>query len=412
MNYRSFCDLNKKILLSIFLLLSESSIYLNAQNDASKKHALQALMITKVLEKYHYRPQQLNDALSEKLNTEFLKSLDPSGIYFTKKEITELKKWDNQLDDEIKNESTKYLSMVSDLYYKKLIWTDSLITSITSQPLDFNKKDTIFFLGKKAGVTYVDENRLIKRWTKLIKYEVLDMLYTPTDKSKDPFSQDIQELFKNEPEVRAKIAIRNKRSIKRILEHEDGYSNYISSQFINKLISLYDPHSSFFSASEKQDFESSISSSELSFGFYFDENEKGEIAITNISPGGSAWKSNQLHKGDVILKIKPKHGNTIDLTLSSHDEALDLFASFSDNEAEFTIRKTGGEIKNVVLVKTKIKSDENVVKSYILKGEKKIGWDVLMMWQKKLLSCRKKTLTDLFWTYVLMVVVLFEKQWD
>jgi carboxyl-terminal processing protease len=43
-------------------------------------------------------------------------------------------------------------------------------------------------------------------------------------------------------------------------------------------------------------------------------------------------------------------------------------------ELEFTVRKANGEVRSVRLFKVKIRSDENAVKGYILKGAKKIGY--------------------------------------
>lgn len=375
MDFQWVAELNKKILLKAFFILFIFSLNSFSQNEANKRYAQQAFMVYRVLEKYHYKPQELNDVLSEKFNKEFLISLDPTGLYFTKKEVEEFRKWDNKIDDEIKGGSTKYLNLISDSYFKKLNWADSVITFISSKPFNFNENDTLNFLNKKSEINYaIDEKALVKRWTKILKYQTLELLYTPTDVLEDPFAAEIKEVLKYEPEIRAKVASKNKRAIKRILENADGYSSYMASLYINELTSLYDPHTSFFSASEKQDFESSLSTSELSFGFYFDENENGEIEITYITPGGSAWKSNQFHKGDVILKIKPEKSKLIDLSSVTSEEAVDLMLSFNDNEAEFTIRKTNGQIKKNVLIKSKVRSDENIVKSYILNGEKKFGY--------------------------------------
>ena len=86
MNVRWIAESTKKILLFAFFLFLISPYNSFSQNEANKRYAQQALMVYKVLAKYHYKPQELNDALSEKLNKEFLNTLDPTGLYFTKKE--------------------------------------------------------------------------------------------------------------------------------------------------------------------------------------------------------------------------------------------------------------------------------------------------------------------------------------
>ena len=243
----------------LFFLILISPFNAGSQTVPANWYSQQIFMVSKVMEKYHYKPQELNDALSVKLNSEFIKTLDPSGLYFTKSDIEELSKWDNSLDDEIKNKSGKYLAEVSDLYRKRLIMVDSIISAIAQKPLNFNEKDTLHFLNKEKKISYAaDEKSLAKRWTKWMKYQTLELLYTPKDKNEDPFTMDPNDVLKKEPDARAKIAARNKRAVKRIYDHPDGYDNYLSSQYINKFVSLFDPHTSFFSASEKQDMHSPL----------------------------------------------------------------------------------------------------------------------------------------------------------
>ena len=57
-----------------------------------------------------------------------------------------------------------------------------------------------------------------------------------------------------------------------------------------------------------------------------EENEKGEIAIVHLTPGGAAWRSNQLHVGDVFLKIKVDKDVVHDLTLMEPEAAAKRIA--------------------------------------------------------------------------------------
>jgi carboxyl-terminal processing protease len=168
-----------------------------------------------------------------------------------------------------------------------------------------------------------------------------------------------------------------KRKIKRILEHPAGYENYMASLFCDALTTCYDPHTAFFSKTEWENFQSHLSTESFSFGLYLDENESGDIVISRLVPGGPAWKSNELHKDDVITALQWTGKLAVDLTGADIDEAEDILSASNTGRMDVTVRKTNGLTKTVTLVKEKLREDENIVKSYILKGDRKIGYITL-----------------------------------
>jgi carboxyl-terminal processing protease len=94
-------------------------------------------------------------------------------------------------------------------------------------------------------------------------------------------------------------------------------------------------------------------------------------------PGGPAWKSNELHKEDIITSVKWEGKPAVDLTGADMDEAEAVLQSTNSGLLEITVKKTNGLTKTVSLKKEKIRDDENSVKSYILQGERKIGYITL-----------------------------------
>lgn len=181
--------------------------------------------------------------------------------------------------------------------------------------------------------------------------------------------------MKNEPLMRNKIKVISKRRIHRILEAPQGFENYIGSIFLNCITNRFDPHSTFFSPNEKDKFLEMISKDGMSYGFSTKENKDGEIEISNIVPGGNAWKTNQLNDGDILLKVNFDNNATIDLLFVDDFELDQIFNTNSNAKSlVITVRKTNGLIKAINLKKEKIEQEDNVVKSYILNGAKKIGY--------------------------------------
>jgi carboxyl-terminal processing protease len=136
----------------------------------------------------------------------------------------------------------------------------------------------------------------------------------------------------------------------------------------------FDPHSSYFSPSEKRNFESSISPEAFSYGFEIEDNPSGTVQISRLVPGGPAWKSNELHKGDVLVQVHWPNGETVDFSCSDRDEADEILQSSASDKMELTVKKPNGQLKSVMLIKKMLKADENLIKSFVLRGKKSIGY--------------------------------------
>ncbi|MBK6634746.1 MAG: PDZ domain-containing protein [Chitinophagaceae bacterium] len=116
-----------------------------------------------------------------------------------------------------------------------------------------------------------------------------------------------------------------------------------------------------------------MSASEYSAGFELEENEKGNLSISFLQPGGSAWRSGQLHTGDVLVKVK-SDGIEKEVAEMDDDELENMLGGTIMGDLELTVKTAAGEIKKVKLRKEKIDDEESIVKSYVLRGNKNIGY--------------------------------------
>ena len=365
-----------RFIITGFLLICFSllSSFVQAQTKPNQ-YSEQAFLLAEYLKKFHYQPQVLDKQLSQKIFDNFLEALDPSGLYFTSEDYKVLEKWRNQLDVEILEQKSGFLETTTNIYRSRLRMSDSLVGLLLSVPQEFTGKDTLRYSSKNKQVKRpMNAAEAKKKWSKRLKYEVLEEMFASTEEHQNPFDQDLKVILAGEEKARTKVLKSTKRSIDRYRNPDAGFENEVASRFFNAFIECYDPHSAFFSAPEKESFEEALSTEVYSFGMSIEENEKGEIAIVHLTPGGAAWRSNQLHVGDVFLKIKVDKDVVHDLTLMEPEAAFELFAGITAKQAEFTIRKDNGQVKSIRLVKTKVKSEENVVRSFVLSGEKKIGY--------------------------------------
>ncbi len=349
--------------------------FARTQTVTDAAYGKQSNALVKLFERYHYEPVTLDKKLSKKIYWHFIHTLDPRGLYFSLADLNSLDEWQDKLDDEINNCSDYFLKQATAAFEKQLIYTDTLVSQLLARPTDFVRTDTIFFNRTDSILYTADRKALENRWRRFLKYDILLDLYTPDDSDKvNPFSMDVNELLKREPAVRAKLLKKTQRKINRLLKHPEGFNNYVATEYLNAITSCYDPHSEYFSDAGKDDFVSQLSADEFSFGISFEETDDGDIEIAHLVPGGAAWKSNQLNDHDILLKLKTSGNAARILPFYSITQAEDLLRTKTNRVLEFTVRKPNGEIRSVTLEKSKIHSDENAIKSYILQGDKKIGY--------------------------------------
>lgn len=361
----------KTLKLLIFVILFSFNDTLAQPKDA---YCLQAAMLMKMLEKYHYQPVEINDRFSGQTYQRFLKMLDPYCLFFTDKDINTLSVYRLQLDDEINNRSCDFLHQVIYLYRQRLIQAETHIEDILQKPFDFSLQDSIYFTNRKGMDCAADENILMKRWHKWLKYKTLVSLFYSDEDINKSFTKELKLILSKESETRNKVNIKSKRNIKRILDHPMGYENYVASLYFNVLATGFDPHTTYLSSTVLKNFVSSLSSEVYSFGMDFEENLSGNVQISHLVPGGPAWRSNQLHKGDVLIKIKWPGSQTIDLSFADFYEVKNILQSSGSDRLELTVRKINGQVKTVSLLKEKMRAEENVIKSFLLKGDKTIGY--------------------------------------
>jgi carboxyl-terminal processing protease len=331
-------------------------------------YCIQANSTLQTIEKTHYQPILPDNKWSREVFRIFINLLDPQGIYFTQADYNLLLKSRDSIDNFVMECQGVLLSKITDLYKQRLIEADTLISVIMDKPFDFSQNDTLIYYDDSTEYTKSNED-LYHRWENVLKYRTLAYLLSSVG-----HDSDLQKIIEKEPEARKTIKRKQKQRILRLLSPPAGFDNQVAEQFYNAIAQSFDPHTSYFSLSEKTDFESELSTSQFSYGFEVEETENGDMEIARLVPGGPAWKSNELHKGDVLIEVKWPETASYDLTLLDGYEMEDLFKNAVSSKMELTVRKANGQIKKVSLVKEKLSTNENTIKSFVLKGEDNIGY--------------------------------------
>jgi len=347
-------------ILFCFFLFTDSG---KAQEDSLCE---KTKTLVEAIEKNHFKARETNDDFSSDLFHSFISRIDPNGLYFTQEDIAALNQYKFKLDDEIRNEDCSFLRQIISVHAKNLIRARGFMEEFSKKPLQLNTKDSLEIYNDTV-IFCKDATSLKTRWGKWFKYFVLDELYSSDDSPEKKTAND-------EKQAAEKVYNSFLKKINRYSEAPEEFEKYILSQFLKSISLCYDPHTEYFSSVEKAEFDEALSTESFSFGISIVENKDGKLAIDYLVPGGPAWKSNELHKDDILLNIEWSPAESFDVDGYDADEFFDLVDAHPAESVKLTVRKTTGKEISVTLYKEKIRADENAIKSFILNGEKKIGY--------------------------------------
>jgi carboxyl-terminal processing protease len=345
----------------------------------------QAIILKTLIERNHYNPRQVDDSLSSDIFKQFIEALDPKEEFLTLDDYQRLVAYRYKLDDELRGGSWSFLDLATKLYRESLKRADSIINSVLQKPLDFTIDENAVFTKDKTVSFSPNVTDLARRWIRWFKLVTLDEIYgaRANDSSSKKSLREL--LAKLESAVRQKIRSSETKNIKAILESPSGFENYVKDIYFNALATCFDPHTMFFSPEEKEDFQAQISTEEFSFGFDIDETGEGKIVIDRLTPGGPAWKSGELNKNDELLQLQWEGREPVDVSLMTAEETGGIMNQYNHGNMTIKIKKPNGTIRSVMLAKEKIETEDDIVKGYVLNGEKKIGYislpDFYTIWE-------------------------------
>lgn len=350
-------------LRKIYLLIALLPVFAFAQSEKNPCETLSK--INALIQEEHYKPKTIDDSLSVYVFKSFLETIDDENSIFIESEISVLKKNEFKIDDYINSKNCAFLDEIYNSYTIAVDRYEKIIASIKSEPFPYSSSEVIR-LSKKSFSIVKDEKELKNLCKKKLLFDVL---------------KDVAGKSKNKDSLVAnfdKIAAISKAKIFETYACKTS-SNRLSrtefnSKFFSVFCSYFDPHTEYFSESEKSSFLSMVSADNMTFGLNFSLNEKEELTVDEIIPGSSAYFTEKVDAGDLVLKIKSKN-EEFDIACSSINKVAEIISSNDYKTANFTLKKKSGEIYTIDLVKKVMKDYQNNVYSFIIeKDGKKTGY--------------------------------------
>ena len=367
---------NYKVLLLVAALSVAlwSFIPKQKENDPEKDRLLLEL-ITFVIEKGHYDPAAIDDNFSRGVYKSYLENIDPTKRFVIQSDIDEFKKYEDKIDDMINNRDLTFFNLTYQRLTERIKESEGIYKEVLAKPFDF-KTDEQYNADYEKMPFARDKAELRSRWEKQLKLSVLS---TVTDKQK------LQEAPKDAKDTDAKAP--EKKSFEQLekaarestLKSLDDYFDFVDqikrdewfSIYLNAIAERFDPHTYYFAPDDKEKFDTSMRGSLEGIGARLQK--KGDfVEISELIPGGPAWRGKELEQGDLIMKVAQGKEDPVDIAGLRLDDVVKKIKGPKGTTVRLTVKKVDGTVKVIPIVREVVEIEETYAKSSIVNKDGKL----------------------------------------
>jgi len=361
---------NYKLIL-IVLLLAGAFFGFKQQQIAEDKEAAILQSSRKVINYAHYLPAKIDDAYSEAVFDEFMKSLDPSKRFFIQEDIDSLRIYRDKIDDEIFDLKLDFYKKSYQIIKQRQAESMQYIDEVLDEPFYFTAKEVLNTDFDKMSYAK-NKAEIKKRWKDYLKSNVLSRVYSKLEdqkkKQKDSagFKPKSIEVLTKEAVTATKKSIKNYKELIDDMEELDYFSMYM-----NAMMMQNDPHTNYFSPQTKERFDTSMAGAFDGIGARL-QKEDDYVKIVEVIPGGPAWKAGELKAGDLIQKVgQEDEEEPVDIMGMHLRKVIKLIKGPKGTKVFLHVKRVDGSLKTIVIVRDRVELEETFAKSLLLNHDGK-----------------------------------------
>lgn len=309
-----------------------------------------AQLSARFLTRFHYDPQPLDDAMSQKIYKAYFDDLDGEKVFFTQVDMAKFAPMKTQLDDAIWSQDLSGPFGAFNLYVQRAIDRMSFARGLLKKGFDLSTQDTYNFDRKKAEWPK-DQAELDELWRKRTMNDWLRLKLAG----------------KGDDEIRKTLDKRYAGYIERVkqLDSEDAFQ-----AFMTAYANSTDPHTDYFGPRAAENFDISMKLSLEGIGAVLSTRDE-YTQIREIVPAGPAAKSGKIHVGDRIVAIgQGPSGPMTDVIGWRVDDVVNKIRGKKDTTVRLEILPTDsgvdGKHEMVTLVRKKVSIEESAAKKKII----------------------------------------------
>ena len=261
-------------------------------------------LVSNVIERSHYRQSPINDPVSSLVLDRFIEQLDGGRSYFLASDIAEFERFRYQLDDAVVSGQLEPVFTIFNRFQVRNRERVSYALQLLKTEPDFTVEESFEFDRAKAPWAKTPEE-LNEIWRKRVKNDAVSLMLTekPWAETKDVLQKRYERVLKRTEQVT---------------------SDDIFEVFMNAFAHVFDPHSSYFSPRNSEEYRIQMSLSYEGIGASL-QLVDDYVTVLNILPGGAAAVDGSLNANDRILAVgEGKNGKFVDVVGWRLDDVVQI----------------------------------------------------------------------------------------
>ncbi len=330
--------------------------------DNAEKEAVLMQTMLSGLEQLHFSPVVLDDDFSKRAYDLYVERIDAGRRWLTQEDVDILSKFKLEIDNQAEKGTYEFFDLSEKILNSGIKKAEGFYKDLLAQPFDFSKDELIELKGDKKEYAK-DDAQLKDYWRKSLKYDVMGRYF---DKIKDQEKLEEGEEKKTEEvleeEARTAVLEMYEDVFERLskLRRSDRLSDYL-----NAITNVYDPHTGYFAPKDKENFDISMSGALEGIGARL-QTDGDYTKVTEIVPGGPAWKGKELEANDLITEVTQEDEDPVNVTGFRIDDVVKLIRGKKGTVVKLTVKKVDGALEVISITRDLVVTSESYAKSVIL----------------------------------------------
>lgn len=309
-----------------------------------------ARMVTRFVERAHYSRLSVDDSLSDATLKTYLETLDSNRHYFLQSDIAYFARYRTTLDDSLRSGDMEPVFDIFRLYRLRAQQNIDYALSLLDKEPDFTVKEDYVFNREKLPWTATPAE-MQDLWRRRVKNDALGLMLA-------------EKSWKQTGDVLRK---RYQRVLDRIHELD---SDEVFETFMNAFARTLDPHSSYLSPRQSEEYRIQMSLSYQGIGASL-QLDDDFVQVMNVIPGGPAAIDGRLKPNDRITAVgQGKGSEMVDVVGWQLDDVVQLIRGPAGTKVKLQILAgdaVPGSAETILdLTRNKIKLEEQAAKKSVI----------------------------------------------
>ncbi len=321
-----------------------------ADLEIGEKHAEISQNVTRIIEELHYSRPRIDNSFSSAILDRYLDTLDGNRLYFLNSDISTFGRYRYELDERARSGELEPIFEIFNLFRARTAERIEYAISLLETEPDFTVDEEFRFDRSELPWPNADDE-MQEIWRQRVKNDGLSLILTSKDWT----------------ETAEILTQRYERVLRRVnqLTADDVFET-----FMNAMAHTMDPHSSYLSPRQSEEYRIQMSLSYDGIGASL-QLEDDYVTVINVIPGGPAQIDGSLKPGDRITAVgQGVSGELEDVIGWRLDDVVQLIRGPGGTVVRLQVLAAGaapGTPEEVVpLVRDKVKLEEQAAKSSVV----------------------------------------------